>query len=679
LKPPTTRIFTPPRIVALALIAIVAGGLAYLRFGSDSAAVSVPEGAKAGDVFLERGTYSTEDGSYAADRGTLVVPENRLDPQSRLIALPIVRIRARSNDPAEPIFRLKGGPGLTNMTFASASRYADHHDVVLVGYRGVDSSTVLDCPEVESALKHSTDLLGEKSLRAYGDAFGACADRLIDDGVDLAGYTLSQRVDDLEAARKALGYDRIDLVSESVGTRTALIYSWRYPKSIHRSVMIGVNPPGHFVWDGKTTDEQIGRYAQLCADDDTCSKRTDDLAASMRRTAADMPDHWWFLPIKRGNVLAASFYGLHESTMENAPLASPMTFDAWLSAADGDASGFWLMSFAADIAFPGSFVWGEMAATARADVAAAKNYFASGDDDSILEGAGTEFTWGGGRMADEWPAAPGEAEYSRVRSSKVETLLISGKLDMTTPPQVVEKELLPYLPNGTHVVLDGFGHTLDFFTYQPEAGTRLINTFLDSGRVDDSEYKPQRVDFTPEVTDTALAKGIAGTMIGLALLTVLSLLTMARRVHKRGRFGRKSSALLRSLYPVVLGFGGWFLGVLIVITTMPGTPVDNELLSVVSVGVPIGLGIYLAWVHRDWRARSKAVGLAAALAGALVGARLGLHATADLLALVTAILGAIAGANLMLILFDVAHERSVGSRRAEATHPRMEAAGALET
>jgi hypothetical protein len=88
---------------------------AFLRFGTDSAPVSVPEGAKAGDMFLERGTYATEDGSYEADRGTLVVPENRADRQSQLIALPIVRIRARSDRPAEPIFRLEGGPGKTNI------------------------------------------------------------------------------------------------------------------------------------------------------------------------------------------------------------------------------------------------------------------------------------------------------------------------------------------------------------------------------------------------------------------------------------------------------------------------------------------------------------------------------------------------------------------------------------
>ncbi len=151
-------------------------------------------------------------------------------------------------------------------------------------------------------------------------------------------------------------------------------------------------------------------------------------------------------------------------------------------------------------------------------------------------------------------------------------------------------------------------------------------------------------------------------MVGLALLMVLSLLWMPRRVHKRGHFGRKTSALLRSLYPIVLGLGGWFVGVLIVITTMPGVPLDDELLVAFSVGLPIGLGIYFAWVNRDWSAKIRATGFAAAAGGALVGAWLGFNATADLLALVTAIVGASVGANLALILLDIAWDRQVRDR-----------------
>ena len=211
------------------------------------------------------------------------MPENRHKADSRLIALPVTRIRARSAHPAEPIFRLQGGPGITNTVFPAASRFADKHDVVLVGYRGVDGSSTLDCPEVTSARERARGFLTEKAMRADAAAYKDCAERLQNDGVDLAGYTLPERVDDLDAVRQALGYKRVDLLSESAGTRTALIYAWRYPKRIHRSAMIGVNPPGNFLWDARTTGEQIERYAELCAqrrllpEPDTGPRRVDPL------------------------------------------------------------------------------------------------------------------------------------------------------------------------------------------------------------------------------------------------------------------------------------------------------------------------------------------------------------------------------------------------------------------
>jgi pimeloyl-ACP methyl ester carboxylesterase len=221
------RVFTPTRIVALAVIGVLVFGLGYLRFAPGDSTVAVPAGAKAGDLTLHPCTYATEAGATPADCGTLVVPENRSDPDSLLIAVPVTRIRAESDHPSEPLLYLEGGPGITNMVFPQASRFAHDRDVVLVGYRGVDGSVRLDCPEVDSALRHSTEFLSEKSFRAYGDALRACADRLTDQGVDLAGYGLAQQVDDLEAARVALGYDRIDLLSQSAGTRTAVIYAWR--------------------------------------------------------------------------------------------------------------------------------------------------------------------------------------------------------------------------------------------------------------------------------------------------------------------------------------------------------------------------------------------------------------------------------------------------------------------
>ena len=662
------RNLTPARTVALVAIAALVAALGYLGVVPDETAVSVPAAARAGDVQLHSCEYDTEDGMQAADCGTLVVPENRADPESRLIALPVTRIRATSEESKEPVFFLTGGPGQSNMEFEIASRYTADRDLVLVGYRGVDGSVRLDCPEVESALKRSTDGLSEEVFGAYGDGYRSCTDRLTADGLDLTSYGLVQQVDDLETARVALGYDRIHLLSESAGTRTAMIYAWRYPTSILRSAMVAVNPPGEFLVDADTSDQQVARYAALCAADDSCRARTDDLAATMRRTAADTPDRWLFLPVKDANVRVVSMFGLLDSTPAASPTPAPMTLDAWLSAAEGDASGFWFMSVLGDLLFPELFVRGQYASAAMLDAQAARDYFAGGQGDlSNLARAATTFTWGGGVLADSWPAAAEESAYSRVRTTEVETLLISGELDPITPPQAATTQLLPYLPHGHQVVLPGFGHQATVFHEQPAAGSRLINTFLDSGRVDESLYVPASVDFTPPLTFGAIAMITLGVILALAALAILSLAGMARRVRTRGHIGAKSGAVLRSVYPLVLGLGGWCLGALIVLAALPSVRVDNELLVVASVAAPIGLGTFLAWVHRDSSAPTRRVGLAAAAGGALAGAWLGFHATDGPLALLTAIAGALAGANLTLILLDMSRARLTRNHSAETT------------
>jgi pimeloyl-ACP methyl ester carboxylesterase len=652
----TPRFFAPSRILGLVAIGLVVAGLGYLRFAPDGE-ISVPAGARAGQLIMKPCHYGTDRGDYAADCGTLVVPENRRRHRSRLIALPVTRIRARSPHPLEPVFRLEGGPGLTNMDFSKASRFAGRRDVVLVGYRGVDGSSVLDCPKVTSAMRGSSDFLARDSLRAQAAEFTSCAKRLQDEGVDLAGYTLPQRVDDLEAARRALGYRQVNLLSESAGTRTAMIYAWRYPKSIYRSVMLAANPPGHFLWDSKTIDRQIRRYSELCSQADACGWRTDDLAGLIKRGAQDIPGRWGPLKIKKGNVRVATFFGLIDSGDEAAPLAAPMTLDSWLAAAHGDASGLWFQSLAASLISPRAQVWGDVAAVARADTNAADSHFSKPrDPGSIIGDPGSTFLWADGALAHAWPAAPDQDEYDRVRNSRVETLVIGGSLDFASPPENATRELMPHLPNGHQVILRNFGHTTDLWSEQTRASTHLINTFLDHGRVDTSLFRHRSIDFRPWVTQTRIAKGLAGSMLALALIMLVSLLWMPRRVKQRGRMGGRASVLLRSVLPIVLGLGGWSLTSLIVLTTAPSVPIDGELLVVFSMAMPIGLGIYWAWLHHDWPAETRRVGLAAAALSALVGGWLGFHAGAGLLVLVTTIAGAAAATNLALILVSVARD-----------------------
>ncbi len=639
------------RIAGLILIALLTLGLGYLHFAGGSTSVSVPSGAHAGQLTLKHCTYANEP----ADCGTLVVPENRRAPHSRLIALPITRLRTHASNPGAPIFRLQGGPGLTNMDFPDAKRFSARHDVVLVGYRGVDGSSRLDCPEVVSSLDHSRDVLSKASLASDASAFGACAKRLQANGVDLGGYSLPERVEDLELVRHRLGYGPIDLVSESAGTRTAMIYAWRYPHSIHRSVMIGVNPPGNYLWSAQTIGEQIHRYAAVCAQSQECRSRTPDLAASIHSAYAKIPSRFWFLPIKKGNVRVAGFFGLVNATAAGGgPLASPRTIDTLLSIDKGKgAGGAWLLSLFAGLALPRGQVWGDVASIGLTDAAAVKRLYASGADrGSVIGSPGTEFLWSGGRLPNVWPANPDAHEYSSVRDSNVPTLLISGQLDFETPPQIAARQLLPHLPNGHQVILPKLGHADDFWPYEPDASTRLIDTYLASGRVDTSLYTTNQIDFTPTPTHSTIAEIVISVFLGFACLTVLSLLWFARRLHRGRTFGRKTSIAVRSLFPLLLGFGGWCIGVLIALVALPTVPITDTTLAVISIAPPIALAVYTGWLRSS---ALRGVGALVAIATATVGAWLAYHVPhAPGFGAVTAIIGATLAANLGLIALDIA-------------------------
>jgi pimeloyl-ACP methyl ester carboxylesterase len=653
------RAFTWARIVALVVIGVMLLGLTYLRLAPGGAAISVPAGAKAGDLTMHACTYVTEKGATPADCGTLVVPEDRADPRSRLIALPVIRILARSSHPLAPIFHLNGGPGITNMTFPQANRLAGRHDVVMVGYRGVDGSSVLNCPEVTATLENAGDYLGKASLTAYSQAFASCAKRLERSGVDLAGYTLAEQADDINAARVALGYKRIDLLSESAGTRLGMTYQWRYPNTVDRSVMVGVNPPGNFLYSGAEIDQAIERYSALCAKQSACRARTANLAASMKHTAAHMPSSWLSLPIEPGNVLVGTFLGLTEATAADSELSGPTTIVSWISAAQGDPSGLWFLSMMAHLVLPQSFVWGEFASIGMADAHTVERYYSSGADrGSIIGNPLAEFIWGAGGLVHAWPANPGENQYTSVQNSSVPTLLIGGTLDFETPAQNATTELLPHLSNGHQVILSGLGHVDDFDYYEPSASTQLLTSFYATGQVDTSRYTPNVVSFVAPSTQTGIAKDLLGAMVGVALLAVIWLLVLAIRIRRRGGTGAKTGAWIRSAGPIVFGLGGWFLGALLVLRFWPSRPLDDPLVTVVSVAVAIWLGVYAGWVRSNTPKAMRAKGVGAAGVGAVVGAALGFYATSGLVALITAIIGAAVVSNLSLLVLDIWTERA---------------------
>src|SRR3989304_1772914 len=96
-----------------------------------------------------------------------------------------------------------------------------------------------DCPARCAHPCHGSEPRGTGILSpGRSRAVKQCAVAHQEAGVDLSGYTVPGVVEDMEAARIALRYDRINLYSLSFGTRIAQIYAYMHPDSLHRLLAI---------------------------------------------------------------------------------------------------------------------------------------------------------------------------------------------------------------------------------------------------------------------------------------------------------------------------------------------------------------------------------------------------------------------------------------------------------
>ena len=211
----------------------------------------------------------------------------------------------------------------------------------------------------------------------------------------------------------------------------------------------------------------------------------------------------------------------------------------WLNAAGGDASGMALVSALSHPVLP-RFIdnWGEFLAMGAGDYAALTPAQVTLDADGAIVGCAVAlFGRGAGLTANADAAA-----YSVMQPSAVETLVVAGTLDFTTPIETVRGELMPELSHGHLVSLAEFGHTASFWGSQPAARDRLLATFFDDGHVDASLYVRQPPVFQVETGLGRLAHEIAA-LAGLGLVVIGAAIWLVIRAV-RGRKIRPPAASL---------------------------------------------------------------------------------------------------------------------------------------
>ena len=226
---------------------------------------SVPFAAaqKAGDVVLKPWTLRTPDGeTIECELGTLHVPENRGRPDSRVIPIGFLRVKASQPTGAPPTFHLPGGPANSYLLNLNAHKPAESDRVApasyaadIALYRKIGDMVYFDQRGYSQAaghvLTHSYQtkdypLDQPNSLERERQELIEVANGAIREfgakGVDLTGYTIKECAADVNDLRQALGYDKVVLVGQSFGGQWSFATMRLFPHIVARAVISGVEP-----------------------------------------------------------------------------------------------------------------------------------------------------------------------------------------------------------------------------------------------------------------------------------------------------------------------------------------------------------------------------------------------------------------------------------------------------
>lgn len=224
--------------------------------------------------------------------GQLTVPENRAQPDGRMIRLSVAIVPSAAPNPRpDPIVWLAGGPGddaVLEIPMALAGELNRDRDVIFMSQRGTYSAQpTLTCAELDRYPAETLDLPYDapETGRAYAKATAACRQQIETRGAELGAYNTLESSADLEDLRLALGIAKWNLFGISYGTDHVLTYMRLYPQGIRAVGIDGIFPPhlagGVATWTSAA--EGIEAVFRACGEQPACRARYGDIGATFRR------------------------------------------------------------------------------------------------------------------------------------------------------------------------------------------------------------------------------------------------------------------------------------------------------------------------------------------------------------------------------------------------------------
>ncbi len=387
---------------------------------------------------------------------------------------------------ADPLFYFSGGPGegATNeveLTLKTWSEMNVNRDIVLVDVRGTGQSNALSCPAADRVA----------AVQSMLDYFWSSRDlsvcrKQLESRANLKLYNTTLAVDDLDDVRAGLGYDRINIIGASYGSRVVQAYLRQHGDHVRTATMWDIFPtfakmPLTFAADAQ---KSLNGIIAVCQKDATCHSAFPNIAQELGqilRKADQQP------------ISAEAFDGSAHKTVQLSLSRNGI----------GQTIRYMLYSPKTAVQLPRQI---HLAAHGNYGPLAQSGYdFLSGTQDSIAEGyflsttctedvpfytaeegnAASRDTFLGNfrveaqkKGCDQWIAQPNPSFIEPVHSA-VPTLLIGGELDPVNPPNFI-RSVAENLSHSRILIVQRGAHDFEGMT-NSHCIDFVINDFLNTG------------------------------------------------------------------------------------------------------------------------------------------------------------------------------------------------------
>jgi pimeloyl-ACP methyl ester carboxylesterase len=436
--------------------------------------------------------------SLSAFCSTMSVPEDYSKPNGRKITLAISWLPASKQAEPDPIFMLAGGPGqAARASFPSIAQAFTEarktRHIILLDQRGTGDSNPLKCVNDagESAVVEDEDYSAQSAV----DFAKKCAASFVGK-VDVSQFSTADAILDLDAARKVIGAEKINLMGISYGTRVAQQYAKQFPNSTRTVTIDGIAPMDLVLGQdhAKNLESSLDLQFARCSLDKACLEKMGNPREQLNQLMAKLAKGP--VPVRYRDAItgewkdgqfSAGHIAMLTRLLAYAPQAAALLPLQFSEANKGHYESLMALSEMVTRDVSDMVMHGMQLSVMCSEDA----------DDLVVDPADQKRLLGTGLVellkaqCSVWPHKQRPANFRAPLTGKMPVLILSGEFDPVTPPRYGDS-VAKHLPNSKHIIAKGSGHNVLPVGCMPKLFAKFLETAdaknLDSSCMDKLTY-----------------------------------------------------------------------------------------------------------------------------------------------------------------------------------------------